>query len=481
MTSPLEPGTEAYARRYTDWTSKGRLAYESTRIHLMTLFGGAKGGSKTVTGVRIFQTDISNYRDGIFVVMRRNYTDLHTTTRVSFDRFFPPELVIRKTENTWYCINNNEIWWHAADDTKDPQLEKTRGLEASAIIFDEASQAREILYENAPSLLRRPAYHIDDGTPLKGYIYYTSNPVPGKNWLKRHFVSPKTRKRDGRHHYIQSLPDDNECAPPGYIDTAFSTMTGALLDMLRFGNWDVEESDFVIIPATVMDIITITEIDDLSPIAAGIDVGLGRPDATVVYFANRAGQFWQAARIDDEYDTMRIADRLLPFCLQVQANGGKVAIDSGSVGKGVADRLNEQLEWGRLMPVNFGESAVEEFGATSHDYANRRAQLYWWARTDAEDAARTPHAPAIGVALNDALAEDIGNTYYLPKDGKLQIEPKKNITERIGRSPDDGDAFVLCNAARREMRMMEFTTPNRRDKETSSRRPRRDSSLTAGY
>lgn len=480
----LEPGTSEYERRYTDWTSKGELAYASTRQHLYTLFGGAKGGSKTVTGCRIIQTDISNYEGGLFGVMRRNYTALHETTKRSFERFFPPELVVKKTTNVWYCINDNRILWWAADRTNDPDYEKTRGLELSALMVDEASQLDELFYENAPSLLRLPAKHVETGAPLSGYIYLTSNPVPGNNYLKRIFIAEKTRKRDGRHHFIRSLPDENECAPPGYVESAFSTMTGPLLEMLRYGNWEIEESEFVIVPGYVLEHLKLDSITDRTPVAAGIDIGLGRPDATVVYLCNRAGEFWRETSITDEYDTMRLADRLLPYCLHVQSNGGKVAVDAGSVGKGVADRLNEQLEWGRLMAINFGESAVEEFGVDQQEYENRRAQLYWWARSDAEESVRRHAAGgerSMAVLANDDFTDEIANTYYLPRDGKLKLEPKAEITKRLGHSPDDADAFVLCNAARRELRLLAFTLPSRGARDGAGRRSRRESSITAGY
>lgn len=459
----LEPGTEEYARQYTDWTSRGEQAYWSTRDHLLTLFGGAKGGSKTVTGCRIFATDISNYSGGVFVVMRRNYTVLHTTTKESFERFFPPELILEKTDDVWRCVNDNEIWWHAADRSKDPNYEKTRGLECSALFVDEVSEMDELFYEIAPSLLRRPAVSLDDGSSLPGYVYLTTNPVPGKNWVKRHFIDKATRKRDGRHNFIQSLPDENECLPEGYIDSAFATMADEMLRMLRYGDWDVEASEFVIAPSKSLDTVTVT---DRVPVAAGIDIGLGRPDPTVVYCANAAGEMWCETSFE-VYDTMEQVLLLDPVCERVNAVGGDVYIDAGSVGKGVCDRLTE-LYGATIVAVTFSESPEPEAGDSHKSYENRRAQLYSWARTDAKDG--------LSVEMPDLLAEDLDNTYYLPKDGKIQLEAKANIKARLGRSPDHADAFVLCNAGRRR-RVSSLTSEL-----VAARTPRRSrSSRYEGY
>ena len=143
--------------QYYAWTTRGIEAYEATRTHLYTLFGGAKGGGKTVTGARIIASDVAEYRGGLYVVMRRNYTSLHMTTKQSFQRFFPPELIVKKTTNKWYLVNGNEILWWAADRSRDPDYEKTRGLEATAIFQDEGSESDDELYQILPSLLRREA------------------------------------------------------------------------------------------------------------------------------------------------------------------------------------------------------------------------------------------------------------------------------------------------------------------------------------
>ncbi len=272
------------------WTPKGLEAYHATRTFLYVLFGGAKGGGKTVTGARIIAADVVDYTGGLYVVMRRNYTTLHTTTKASFERFFPPQLIIRKTTHRWELFNNNAILWWAADRTRDPNYEKTRGLEATGIFEDEASESDQELHELQPSLLRREARHVETGEPHPYWIYKTSNPVPGSNYLKRNFIDPRTRDETD-HIFIPSLPDDNPLLPDGYIERAFTHMSPEMRAMLRDGNWDVDASEFVIVPLELLEAATVDRIDDRRPVAAGIDIGLGRPDKTVVAFANAAGYY----------------------------------------------------------------------------------------------------------------------------------------------------------------------------------------------
>lgn len=454
------------------FTAKQREAYRSTRESLFTLFGGAKGGGKTVGGIFIFAHDVLHHTGGTFVVMRRNYTDLHSTTKASFERFFPEELIVSKSSKRWDLVNGNEILWWAADKSRDPNYEKTRGLEATAIMLDEASQTDYELYEVLPSLLRKPAYHIETGKAFHGYIYLTTNPVPGQNYLKRTFIDPRTRKtNDGKHRFILSLPDDNDKLPEGYIERAFSTMSEPMIQMLRYGSWDVEEADFkIILPNDVGALFEHAEAQpDASDIVAlGIDIGLGKPDKTVIYGATRAGTF-KVVDSFAEYDTMRQTERLYDICRKVHERNGKICIDSAAVGKGISDRLQQSFNL-TVHPVMFGETAQEEnYQSAANKYANRRAQMYFHARELIQQSALAVSAgkvPEVRLTRDEMLFEELDNTYYMPTDGKLAIEAKDNIKQRLGRSPDHADAFVLCISAWKQTRLSEWAlpTPKRRER-----------------
>jgi hypothetical protein len=466
-------------KTYNEWNEKQIEAFHSTRQYLYTLYGGAKGGGKSVGGVRMFQCDVTNYRNGVFVVMRKNFTVLHNTTKQSFEKELDPNVIVRKTKNVWYCVNGNQIWFWAADHSSDAEYEKSRGLEVSAIMQDEASEGTEKLYELMPSLLRQPAYSVDDGSELPGYIYLTSNPVPGTNYLKRVFIDPRTRKNDGQHNFIQSLPDDNPLLPPGYIDKAFSTMNPALVRMLRFGDWDVEQSEFQIVSTAHLNDIAWTEVERSTPVACGIDIGLGRPDASTVYLCDDQGYMWREMRIY-EYDTMNQTKAFEPICDMVANAGGEVWIDAAGVGKGVADALMARFGDRVIVPVTFSESPrPEEVSTSKIPYKNLRAQLYFWMREAVQASAQTAlegERPSLTIERNDELFEEFENTFYLPRDGKLAIEPKVDINSRLGRSPDDADGAVLCNAALRSYRNRPVMPSGQRRE-----RPSRVSRITNGY
>lgn len=432
----VEPDAEIY----TAWTDKQVEAFNSTRSNLYTLFGGAKGGGKTVGACRLFQTDISNYRGGLFVVMRRNYTDLVLTTQASFRRFFPQALIEKDGTHLWLCVNDNTILFYHADIRRDPNYEAMRGLEATAIAPDEATQFDPLFYEVLPSLLRRPAYHVDTGEELHPYIYMTCNPVPGFHWIKDIFIDPETRKDEdwmnpitgdkAGHKFIQSLPESNPLLPEHYISTAFSTMSDDMIRMLKFGEWDLGDNPFQLVTGEMLENVKHKMTFQIEPIILGIDIGLGKPDTTEVYEADKDGRF-RKAMVLEESNTMRQVDALSRLIEPVHKRFGKVLIDKGDIGAGVVDRLAERFG-NTIEGVMFGERADDP-----KRFVNSRAEMYWNARTATEQS-------LIYLEYDKLTFADLTGTYYIPKDKQIQIESKDVIKKRLGRSPNSGDAFVLC-------------------------------------
>ena len=427
------------------WGPKQTEALHSTRHNKWTLFGGGKGGGKTVGGVNIYAHDVSQYKDGVFVVMRKNKTVLDITTKESFRRFFPDEMILNKKDSAgvaiWDLIHNNQLWFWAADITKDPDYEKTRGVEASAIIVDQFEEFPDLLYQILPSLLRRPAFHVETGTQLPGYIYATCNPKPGRHWLKKSFIDSDLTG----HKFIQSLAKDNPLLPEGYLESAFSEMSKPLRDMLERGLWDVDEASFKVILNHEFDK-AVRDPDMHHPaVAGGVDIGLGRPDKTIIYAVNKFGHAYKQDEFEI-YDTMEQYQRIKPFVEQIKMRRGKVRIDSGGIGKGVYDRLRGSFG-STIQGVDFAggdtkpvKKLIDGKWQKVKQYKNKRAEIYF-------DTAEGIRNGQIGVQFNTELAEEIDVTYYKPEDGAFQLVDKKEIKLDLGRSPDHADAFALACSA----------------------------------
>jgi len=137
----------------------------------------------------------------------------------------------------------------------------------------------------------------------------------------------------------------------------------------------------------------------------------------------------------------------------IQADGidpRRVAVDAVGVGAGTVGRLKEMGY--RVQGLNAGtrptgnrdlEARARTGAALSSDerFANLRAQMYWKLRTDLQRG---------HIALPDdrELFDDLTTPTWFTRNGKIFVEPKEKIRERLGRSPDKGDAVVMWNWVR---------------------------------
>ena len=120
-------------------------------------------------------------------------------------------------------------------------------------------------------------------------------------------------------------------------------------------------------------------------------------------------------------------------------------IDVGGVGAGVYDTLVD-MGYGQLCnPVNFGSGPIGLGPTGDRMYANRRAEMYDEAREWFEQPG------GVQVPDRDDFQADVTAPMWGPgatreRNNALVIEDKEKIKERLGRSPDLNDAFILTFA-----------------------------------
>jgi hypothetical protein len=119
----------------------------------------------------------------------------------------------------------------------------------------------------------------------------------------------------------------------------------------------------------------------------------------------------------------------------------RVDTTGGDVGSGVVDRLREML-------VDFGNVEIQDIGAAekpfdARKYKNKRSELWFtaasWGQEGLLDLTRLPPR-----RVEIISAQLTASKYSYDSQGKRVVEPKKEVKERIGRSPDDADAYNLA-------------------------------------
>lgn len=168
------------------------------------------------------------------------------------------------------------------------------------------------------------------------------------------------------------------------------------------------------------------------PSRYGLDVGDGGdPHALSRWQGSVLWSVRSQATLGDELDAGRAAAMVVKDCKSF--GKGAIAVDNVGVGAGALDTLKREEYPAR--GIRWGAGAKD-----SESYVNLKAEQFWLLR-EALEKGEVAIAP-LG-EYEDELMEDWANTYYeeLP-NGKIKIEDKKKTKERLGRSPDLGDAAV---------------------------------------
>lgn len=191
------------------------------------------------------------------------------------------------------------------------------------------------------------------------------------------------------------------------------------------------ESDDILIPIDLVSVAVKRQYVErdiaYAPVVIGVDVARFGDDATV--FFKRQGLVAFPPVVIRKLDNMAVADRLVSFIAENRPDA--VFVDAGA-GAGVIDRVR-QLGC-TVTEVAFGGRALSE------KYRNRRAEMWIEMAAWLRSGGQIPDHATLKADLS-------APTYLFDTSGKMVLESKEKIKERLGRSPDLADALALTFAA----------------------------------
>lgn len=165
----------------------------------------------------------------------------------------------------------------------------------------------------------------------------------------------------------------------------------------------------------------------------GVDVARSGEDKTVL--ALRYGNVISELRRYSYEDTMATTGRIRGILNKYK--DGRAIVDVIGIGAGVVDRLREM----KFNVVAFNASAKTDFLDASGEvgFTNCRSAAWWHMR----ELLDPDNEHNVALPPDDLLTGDLTAPHYrVVSGGKIQVENKEDIKDRIGRSTDDGDAVV---------------------------------------
>ena len=175
---------------------------------------------------------------------------------------------------------------------------------------------------------------------------------------------------------------------------------------------------------------------ELTPVELGVDVG-GGGDWTVIRERRgiQAGRQWKLRSDRPE----EIAPLILRAIRETGATSVKV--DDIGVGFNVVGELRNMARRGdhtaEVHGVGFGDAAADP-----QRFVNKRAEVYWViGRVGSQ---KREWDLSVMEAAETTVAQLLQPRYFEDVKGRVQIEPKDDIRERTGGSPDEAEALLLA-------------------------------------
>jgi len=401
---------------------------------LEVLFGGAKGGAKTVLACIFAMTYAieladtygikpSQYPVPVGFMGRKYGKHFRDTTLETWKEVIPAGgYTIRDQAGEIVIQDRVKVDFGGFD-----SQETVNKFNSAEYVFFVVDQAEELTRDDVAVLRASLRRKIKGQVPH--YVgLFTANPADC--FLKDDFLV----KPDPRRRFVKALPTDNPHLPDGYIDRLKDSFRHRpeLLAAYLHGSWDaLAGADIIIKDYWVANANLLYRIGSKTYKAIACDPARFGDDETVIYYLENGDI--KDVEIFGQRDTMYTAGML-----NIMAEKHKsfptekivIAIDTtGGLGAGPADRL---VEMGcNVMSVNSSERAIDA------KFLNRRAGMWWHAGELFGSGEHELHYD------DPELKRQLSAVKYTFKQGRIAVEGKDDIKKRLGRSPDRADAYVI--------------------------------------
>lgn len=295
-----------------------------------------------------------------------------------------------------------------------------RGTYWDGVVLDEYAQMKPEMWTEIlrPALADRKGYAFFIGTPKGQNAFYD--------------LYQKAKKSKKWYTYLSRV-DESGVLDADEIEMMKEDMTEAEIRQELYCDFTASASDVVIPIDLVTESagrkLTSKDVPEGTPIILGVDIARFGDDRTVIF--KRQGLWVEEPRVYKQLDVMGVVDRII-FAMQ-DYKPDMVFIDSGSMGAGAIDRLR-QLGYNNVQEVAFGGRA-----GNTERYENIRAEMYFKMREWMQQGGAIPDMPDLKTELS--VTE-----YKFSKRSRIILQPKEEIKDKTGKSPDVADALALTFA-----------------------------------
>lgn len=406
------------------------------------VYGGSKGSAKSYTGCSLIFGDAYIYPETHYFIARKNLNDLRKFTRPSIHEVFNNWGITDK----YYKFNGQDNYYELYNKSKvflldakylpsDPDYYRFGSMQMTRGWIEEAGEFEEKAKNNLQASLGRWKNEFYN---LKPKLLQTCN--PSKNYLYRDYYKPsKEGKLPEWKKFIQALPTDNKMLPKEYVENLLKILSGNEVERLVKGNWEYDDNPYALFDYE--DILNTFSNEFLYSYGEKryltCDIAYEGSDLFVIGYWEGLTlmQIWAIDKIDEVLVSKKIneirVEKGVPISNVVyDADGLKTFVRQSSKTGYLAD----------AKEFHNGGSPIKVKGRLEN-FKNLKAQCYFFLA----EKVKENHVYIATKEYRKQIIEELEQIRKLPlaDDGKIAMEKKKDLKDRLGRSPDFADMIMM--------------------------------------
>lgn len=402
------------------------------------LYGGGAGGAKTTLGCLWLIQQCQRYPNSRWMMGRSKLKALKETT---LNTFFDECKKLNISGQFKYNSQTNIITWNNGSEIllkdlflypSDPNFDSLGSLEISGAFIDECNQCS---YKAVQIVKSRIRYKLTEFGIIPKLLM-TCNPA--KNWVYSEFYHPnlKGELADYRR-FIQALPQDNPHLPESYIESLKQLPINDRKRLL-YGEWDYDDNPYAMFDyEDILGMFTSEWIKPTQERYMTCDISYEGSDKFVIMIW--AGFVVIKVIAIDKINDVSISKKIHDLRVEYQVPLKNVVYDAD----GLQKFTRHSSKFGSLKgAVGFhnGGKPLKVSGRTEN-YKNLKAQCFF---------SFAEHVKENKVFFQDnrykeQIIQELEQVNMNPydDDGKLSLEKKEKLKERLKRSPDFADSAML--------------------------------------
>ena len=441
--------------------------YLTDDIHTEVGYGGGAHGGKTYLGCSWCTIQSLGYPGVRYAIGRRELKNLKRTTLNTFFEMCQNFGLINgyHYKVNWQDMvvrfyNGSEILLlDLAYQPSDPLFTRLGSLNLTGAFIEESNEVKR---KAVTILSTRVGRQLNEKYGLLPKVFESFNPDKG-HVNQRYWKPFKAGTLPPHRVFIRSLASDNPFTTEHYLDQ-LKRADVQTRERLLFGNFDYDDDPTRLFENEVIEdflaaIVDKAEEDHSSqegekgenekgedkpspPLAWYISVDVARfgRDKTVIIL-------WHGLQIKkiivlEKKSTDEVAKEIIKLCTDWKVRRSHVVIDEDGIGGGVVDQVTGCKGFlNNGSPIHPRKSIGNKL--LKANFANLKTQCYFKMSDMMTEGA--VGCDEIDENIKDDIIEELEviKRKNADKDGKLQISPKDEIKEHIGRSPDFADAIMM--------------------------------------